>query len=147
MRSGSWRRTEEAAADVKGAPPWERRFFQNDVHIGAAKAKGTDGSAAHFASAREGNQLVVENEGAVCELHSGIGRLEMQRGRNCLVMQDQGGLDETRDSSGIGGVPNVSLDGADVQNCFLSVLRSKTFLSASNSMGSPTGVPVPCASM
>ena len=63
------------------------------MDIGAAKAEGTHGCAAYFRSAREGNQLVIENEGAVRERHSWIGRLEMESGGNCLVVQDEGGLD------------------------------------------------------
>ena len=57
----------------------------------------------------------------------GFGVLEMERRRNLFVMENESRFDQARNSGGIGRMPNVSLDGADVAELLLVGLALKNF--------------------
>ena len=71
--------------------------------------------------------LSAMRKGLLGELDLGIRRFEMERWRNLLVMENESRFDQARNSGGIGRMPNVSLDGADVAELFLVRLALKNF--------------------
>ena len=104
-----------------------RRFFENDVDVGATETKRTDGSAADLFSSRERDELVGNHERTAGKVDFGIWRFEMKGCRYLLVMQDEGRFDQAGNSGGIGGMTDVAFDGTKVAELFLVRLTLKDF--------------------
>src|SRR5258708_16860495 len=84
------------------------------MYIRATKSEGTDCSATRLLAPGKRNQLIRNLKRTIGEINFGIGLLVMQCRRNLFVMKHQSGLDQTRDACRVGGMPHVTLDGADV---------------------------------
>ena len=97
---------------------WGGRWFGDDqVGIGAGHAKGTDtghtDGAVHLVWPR--HTFVDNTEGAVGPVNMGIGLVEVQTGRQRMVLQSQDHFDDSGDTGRGLGVADVGFDGADEQ--------------------------------
>ena len=88
-----------------------RRFFDDDVCVGATDAERADAGAARHAGPRcPGFQRRVHDEWAGVEITRRVRRAEVQRGRQLAVLQCHRHLDETRHAGRSVGVADVALD-------------------------------------
>ena len=142
QRQDPWRRTRDA-----GPRRGRWRLLEHDVGVGAAEPEGADAGAAWLVRPRPVAKLGVDEERARFEVDLGVGRPEVDAGRDPLVVQRQRGLDDSGHAGRRVQMADVRLERAD--RAVLAPGRcgvDRPASSAATSMGSPSDVPVPCAS-
>jgi hypothetical protein len=107
---GSCREEQELQGTRLGERPPLRGLLQNHVDVRASKAEGTDSGPSRYVSPGKWDQPVRDSEGTIGKIHLWVGRLEMQQRRNLLAVEHQSSADETRNTRGICGVPDIAFD-------------------------------------
>ena len=123
-----------------------RCLLEHDVGVRAADAERAHAGAARPVVLRPGRQRRVDEERRAREIELGIRRLEVERRRKRLVMERERRLDQARDAGGGVEVADVGLDRAERAVARLVGHRRNAWVRPAISMGSPSAVPVPCAS-
>lgn len=88
------------------------RFFQNHMGIGAANAERIDTGAARQTLGFPVAQRRIHKKRAVGKVDLRVGLLEMQAGRQLVVMQTEDGFNEADDARGDVEMADVGFDGA-----------------------------------
>ena len=97
------------------------------MNVGSAETKRAYGGATDFRSARKRNELVGNQKWAGGEIDLWIEVFEVQCRWNFLVIENEGRLDEARNSSGIGRMSNIAFDGADIAEVLFVGFAFKNF--------------------
>ena len=125
------------------------RLLEHDVRVRAADAERADAGAARRAlRALPRPQAALTKNGVPSRSSFGFGALKWRLGGKRLVLERERRLDQPGDAGGRVEVADVALDRADRAE---AASRSRpparnAWVSAAISIGSPSGVPVPCAS-
>jgi len=93
LRPGRQHQQLRLARRTGGLDLW--RFFQNEVHIGAAQSHHIHAGATHSAVPVPWNRLGGDEERAMGEVDVRVGRLEVKYRRNQLVLQRKRRLDQS----------------------------------------------------
>ncbi|CAM5416636.1 hypothetical protein SCANM63S_08149 [Streptomyces canarius] len=99
-----------------------RRGFDDHVGVGAGDAEGGDAGPARAARVGPGAVLGQQTDVAPLPLHVPGGPVDAEAGRQGLGAQGLDHLDDTGDTGGGLGVPEVGLDRAEPQRAVLGVL-------------------------
>ena len=103
-----------------------RRFFKNDMRIGASHSEGANTGYA-WTVARPVRKLRVDVKWTVCEIDIRVWGEEVECWRNLSMLERQHRLDQAGHSRGSVQMTNVGLDGSDCAT-FRSIRRgSKRF--------------------
>ena len=123
-----------------------RRLFDHGTGVGAAEAEGIDGCDPRPVSARPRLELALHANAEAIEIDMRVGTLEVQARRNFSLAHAQGRFDQPRDASRRLEVADIGLDRTDDAGPSPVRPSPNTVPIALASIGSPTAVPVPCAS-
>ncbi len=133
---GGWRFSEDGG-----------RFFEDDVRVCPAEAEGAHARKATRAAALPVAPARRDLQRRVCGREVRVEVADVQMRRDVFALKAERGFDEAGDAGGGFEVADVGLDGADETTAHRrAVPRARLRRGQSNSIGSPSGVPVPCAS-
>ncbi len=150
-----------AARRLVGRPVPGRCLLEHGRRVGAAHAERVDQRPPRHRPRRPGHARGVHLERAGRGVQGRVGRGVVDLRRDHPVVQDQAGLDQPDHAGGAVHVPDVGLGRADRAGARRRVARQErrghrgqldrvaqggAGAGACASIGSPSGVPVPCAS-
>ena len=130
-----------------GSATGDRRLFEDRVCVGAAEAKRAHAGAPPLVlGATHGDRVRRHHDRQLVPADQRIGLAQVQVRRNRAMLQREHGLDHAGDAGGRFEVADVGLDRADAAAERSRRAARSTAPSAFTSIGSPSDVPVPCAS-
>ena len=124
-----------------------RRLLQNDMSVRTADAEGTDACTARTIVAIPSRTFGACGKRALLQAELRIGRTKIHQRREFLVLERHDRLDQAGDARRGVEMPDVGLQRAKTTESTSGVAARNTRVRAAISIGSPSGVPVPCASM